>query len=41
MQDTLGSHSLKRGVMTTGMENMNEYLEFDDLFESHPLNGLI
>ncbi|MTJ93980.1 MAG: tyrosine-type recombinase/integrase [Desulfovibrio sp.] len=57
--ETLGSHSLKRGAMTTGMENhaqparlkrlgrhksyavMDEYLEFGDLFESHPLNGLI
>jgi site-specific recombinase XerC len=55
----LGSHSLKRGAMTAGMDAhvhparlkrlgrhksyavMDEYLEFGDLFETHPLNGLI
>lgn len=54
-----GGHSLKRGALTTGMEQgehparlkrlgrhksfnvLGEYLEFGDLFEGHPLNGVL
>ena len=55
----LGSHSLRRGALTTGMDRgahparlkrlgrhksydvLGEYLEFGDLFEGHPLDGVL
>ena len=55
----LGGHSLKRGALTTGMDQgvhpaklkrlgrhksfnvLGEYLEFGDLFEGHPLGGVL
>jgi site-specific recombinase XerC len=54
-----GGHSLKRGALTTGMDQgehpaklkrlgrhrsfdvLGEYLEFGDLFERHPLSGVL
>ena len=54
-----GGHSLKRGALTTGMQQkahaaqlkrlgrhktfdvLGEYLEFGDLFESHPLRDVL
>ena len=55
----LGGHSLKRGALTTGLQQgahpadlkrlgrhksfdtLGEYLEFGDLFERHPLGGVL
>jgi site-specific recombinase XerD len=57
--DHFGGHSLKRGVLTTGMELgihpadlkrlgrhksfdvLGEYLEFGDVFDRHPLHGVL